>query len=85
MYTLSGKRIWVAGHNGMVGRAVMRALAESDCEILTAERSDADLIRQDDVEKWVRANRPDAVIVCAARVGGILANDSYPADFIYTI
>ena len=83
MYTLSGKRIWVAGHNGMVGCAVMRALAKSDCEILTAERSDADLIRQDDVEKWVRANRPDAVIVCAARVGGILANDSYPADFIY--
>jgi len=83
MYALTGKRIWVAGHNGMVGRAVMRALAKHDCTILTAERSDADLTRQDDVEKWVKANNPDAVIVCAARVGGILANDTYPADFIY--
>ena len=83
MYALSGKRIWVAGHNGMVGRAVVRALEKHDCTILTAERADADLIRQTDVENWVQANKPDAVIVCAARVGGILANDTYPADFLY--
>ena len=83
MYALSGKKIWVAGHKGMVGRAVVRALADRDCTILTAERSDADLTRQAEVEAWVAANQPDAVIVCAARVGGILANDSYPADFIY--
>lgn len=83
MYPLSGKKIWVAGHKGMVGRAVVRALAERDCTILTADRSDADLTRQAEVEAWVAANQPDAVIVCAARVGGILANDSYPADFIY--
>ncbi|MGC6535005.1 MAG: NAD-dependent epimerase/dehydratase family protein, partial [Parvibaculales bacterium] len=83
MYALSGKKIWVAGHKGMVGRAVVRTLAARDCTILTAERSDADLTRQAEVEAWVAANQPDAVIVCAARVGGILANDSYPADFIY--
>ena len=83
MYTLSGKRIYVAGHNGMVGRAVVRALEKEACTILTAERSDADLIRQSEVDNWMQAQKPDAVIVCAARVGGILANDSYPADFIY--
>ncbi len=83
MYPLTGKRIWVAGHNGMVGRAVVRALEKHDCTILTAERSDADLVRQVDVENWLQANKPDAVIVCAARVGGILANDTYPADFLY--
>ena len=83
MFALDGKRIWVAGHNGMVGRAVTRALASRDCTILTAERGDADLTRQTEVEDWLAAQKPDAVIVCAARVGGILANDSYPADFIY--
>ena len=82
-YALDGKRVWVAGHNGMVGRAVTRALAQENCTILTAERSDADLVRQADVEAWMAQNKPDAVIVCAARVGGILANDTYPADFIY--
>ncbi len=83
MYSLSRKRIWVAGHNGMVGRAVMRALVAHDCDVLTAERSDADLTRQAEVESWMKDNKPDAVIVCAACVGGILANNSYPADFIY--
>ena len=83
MYALDGKRIWVAGHNGMVGRAVVRHLQKRDCTVLTAERSDADLTRQAEVETWMAAQKPDAVIVCAARVGGILANDSYPADFIY--
>ena len=83
MYSLDGKRIWVAGHNGMVGRAVMRALEKRDCTILTAARKDVDLTRQDEVEAWLASNKPDAVIVCAARVGGILANDTYPADFIY--
>lgn len=83
MYRLDGKRIWVAGHNGMVGRAVIRQLDARDCTVLIAERGDVDLTRQSDVENWVAANKPDAVFVCAARVGGILVNDSYPADFIY--
>ncbi len=83
MYNLAGKRVYVAGHKGMVGRAVVKALAAENCTILTAERQDADLIRQSEVEAWMAANKPDAVVVCAARVGGILANDTYPADFIY--
>ena len=83
MYSLDGKRIWVAGHNGMVGRAVMRALEKRDCKILIAARDEVDLTRQGEVEVWLANNKPDAVIVCAARVGGILANDTYPADFIY--
>ncbi len=83
MFDLSGKRVWVAGHSGMVGRAVVRALESQPCEVLTVARSDVDLTRQTDVENWITANKPDVVIVCAARVGGILANASYPADFIY--
>lgn len=83
MFALEGKRIFIAGHKGMVGRAVMRALENRNCELLTAARSDADLTRQTDVEDWMATHKPDAVIVCAARVGGILANDTYPADFIY--
>jgi len=83
MYELAGKRVYVAGHNGMVGRAVVKALAAENCTVLTAERQDADLLRQSEVEAWMSHNKPDAVVVCAARVGGILANDTYPADFIY--
>ena len=83
MFDLAGKRIWVAGHNGMVGRAVVRALENHDCHILTADRRTVDLTRQTDVEEWMAAHKPQAIIVCAARVGGILANDNYPAEFIY--
>ena len=83
MYNLAGKRVYVAGHNGMVGRAVVKALAGENCTVLTSERQDADLLRQSEVETWMAHQKPDAVVVCAARVGGILANDTYPADFIY--
>ncbi len=83
MFGLTDKRIWVAGHNGMVGRSVMRALATHDCDILTCARDAVDLTRQSDVENWLAAEKPDAVIICAARVGGIMANDTYPADFLY--
>lgn len=82
-YSLNGKRVWVAGHRGMVGAALVRRLAAEGCEILVAERSDADLRRQADVERWMKANKPDAVFVAAAKVGGILANDTHPADFLY--
>jgi GDP-L-fucose synthase len=78
-----GKRIWVAGHNGMVGSALLRRLADEGGEIITATRQDADLTRQDEVEKWMLNMRPHAVFVPAAKVGGILANATYPADFIY--
>ncbi|SCB60635.1 GDP-L-fucose synthase [Rhizobium aethiopicum] len=83
IYSLAGKRVYVAGHRGMVGSAIVRRLASEGCEILTATRADVDLRRQDQVEAWMSKNRPDAVFVAAARVGGILANATYPADFLY--
>lgn len=83
MYQLKGKRVFVAGHRGMVGSAVVRRLEAEDCEILTASRQDADLIDQTAVRKWMDTHKPDAVVLAAAKVGGILANDTYPADFLY--
>ena len=82
-YALNGKRVWVAGHRGMVGAALMRRLAKEGCETLIAERSDADLRRQADVERWMLAHKPEAVIVAAAKVGGIYANDTQPAVFLF--
>jgi GDP-L-fucose synthase len=83
LYDLSGKRVWVAGHRGMVGAALVRRLAHEDCEIVTVDRQALDLRRQADVEAWVAEVRPQAVFLAAARVGGILANDSYPAEFLH--
>jgi GDP-L-fucose synthase len=83
LFPLAGRRIFVAGHRGMVGSAIVRRLAREGCEILTAGRGQVDLRRQQPTEDWIAAQRPDAVIVAAATVGGILANASRPADFIY--
>jgi GDP-L-fucose synthase len=81
-YSLAGKRVWVAGHRGMVGGALCRRLAHKDCEVLTAGRETLDLRRQAEVEAWMAAHKPEAVFVAAATVGGILVNDSRPAEFI---
>ena len=84
IYSLKDKRVWVAGHRGMVGAAIVERLQSENCaEILTADRSELDLTRQTDVEAWAQANRPDTVFLAAAKVGGILANDTYPFDFLY--
>lgn len=83
IYRLAGKKVYVAGHHGMVGSAIVRRLASEGCEILTAARAEMDLRRQDQVEAWMEKNHPDAVFLAAAKVGGILANDTYPADFLY--
>ena len=83
MTLLKGKRVWIAGHHGMVGSAVRRRLASEDCELLFAPRGQLDLRSQQDVRVWVGANRPDLVFVTAATVGGIHANNSRPAEFIY--
>ena len=83
MYDLRGKRVYVAGHRGMVGSAVVRRLASEDCDVLTAGRDRVDLMRQAEVEAFLQAERPDAIVMAAAKVGGILANDTYPADFLY--
>ena len=82
-YDLAGKRVWVAGHKGMVGSALVRRLASEGCEVIVADRRDADLKRQAEVEAWMAANKPDAIFLAAAKVGGILANDTYPADFLF--
>lgn len=82
-YALSGKRVFVAGHRGMVGSAIVRRLAAEECEILTAGRDQLDLKNQAEVSAWMQKNRPHAIFLAAAKVGGILANDSYPADFLY--
>lgn len=83
LYSLQGKRIWVAGHRGMVGSALVRRLAREDCEVIVTPRGDVDLVRQADVEAWMAEARPQAIFLAAAKVGGIRANDAYPADFLY--
>jgi GDP-L-fucose synthase len=81
---LDGKRIWVAGHRGMVGSALVRRLGQEGCTILTVDRQECDLAEQDQVRRWMHANKPDMVIIAAAKVGGILANMNYPVDFMYS-
>lgn len=84
IFPLEGKRIWIAGHRGMVGSAIVRRLASEGCEVLTAGRDVLDLQRQIEVETWLAREKPDAIFMAAAKVGGILANDTYPADFLYS-
>jgi GDP-L-fucose synthase len=83
LYFLKGKRVFVAGHAGMVGSALMRRLKSEDCILLTASKRECDLRRQDDVEAFMKRASPQAIFLAAARVGGIVANDSRPASFIY--
>ncbi|GAB5430327.1 MAG: GDP-L-fucose synthase [Devosia indica] len=82
-FELTNKRVYVAGHRGMVGSAVVRRLATEGCEVITAGRDVVDLKRQAEVEVFMRDAKPDAIVMAAAKVGGILANDTYPADFLY--
>jgi GDP-L-fucose synthase len=82
-FALTGKRVHVAGHRGMVGAALVRRLAREDCTVLTVDRTALDLMDQAAVRAWYARERPDAVFLAAARVGGILANDRYPADFLH--
>ena len=82
-YGLIGKRVFVAGHGGMVGSAIIRRLAGEGCTIISAPRSELDLADQRQTCAWFDAARPDAVFLAAAKVGGILANATYPATFLY--
>jgi GDP-L-fucose synthase len=83
LFPLAGRRIFVAGHSGMVGSALLRRLAREQCEVLVAPHAELDLRRQAETEAWFAANRPDAAIIAAATVGGILANSTRPREFLY--
>jgi len=83
IFELDGKRVFVAGHRGMVGSAIVRRLAASAAEVITASRQEVDLLRQSETENFLQAVKPDIVIVAAAKVGGIQANSAFPAEFIY--
>lgn len=82
IFDLTGRRVYVAGHRGMVGSALVRRLAREPVELVTADRSELDLTRQAEVADWMDRVRPDVVIVAAARVGGIVANDTLPVSFL---
>ena len=79
----SKKKIFVTGHNGMVGSALLKKLRKFNCKILTENKINLDLRNQKKVELWFKKNKPDYVFLLAAKVGGIYANKTYPADFIY--
>ena len=81
-YCLSGKRVWVAGHTGMVGSALVRRLQREDCELLLAGRDVLDLCERQAVFEWMAGCRPDCILVAAAKVGGIHANNVAPVDFL---
>lgn len=82
-YNLEGKKVWVTGHRGMVGAALTRRLERENCTLLTSSRVEVDLRDQAAVRSWIDKNRPQAVFIAAAKVGGIYANDQYPAEFLY--
>jgi GDP-L-fucose synthase len=82
-YSLEGKRVFVAGHRGMVGSALVRRLEREACQVLTAPRADLDLSDTAAVRAWLATHRPDAVFIAAAKVGGIQANNTAPATFLH--
>jgi GDP-L-fucose synthase len=81
-FDLRDCRVFVAGHRGMVGAALVRRFAQEPCEVVCAERGTLDLTRQADTERWLRDKKPDVVVVAAARVGGIAYNSACPVDFL---
>jgi GDP-L-fucose synthase len=83
MFDLNGKKVWVAGHRGMVGGALMRRLSSEGCDLVTVGRDQVDLVRQSAVESWLEAEKPDCIFLAAAKVGGIQANNTRPAEFLY--
>jgi GDP-L-fucose synthase len=82
-FDLDGATVWVAGHRGMVGSAIVRRLAGESCNILTVSRHEIDLVDGGAVERWLKTHRPDLVFLAAAKVGGILANSRKPVEFLY--
>jgi GDP-L-fucose synthase len=84
LFDLTDKRVWIAGQHGMVGSAMMRRLEREGCDLLRDPgRAGVDLRRQSEVEDWIASRRPQVVVLTAGRVGGLCANDTFPADFLY--
>ncbi len=81
-YGLAGKKVFVAGHKGMVGSAVVRRLARENCSVLVADRKEVDLTKEEPTLRWLEANRPDVVVHAAGKVGGISANNNLPVNFL---
>ena len=82
-FSLAGQRVWVAGHRGMVGSALVRRLGREGCDLLEVDRGRVDLRNQQAVKAWTEGVRPAVIFVAAAKVGGILANHNAPAEFLY--
>ena len=80
--SLDNKKIWVAGHNGMVGKSIVRLLKKRKCEIIFSERKKVDLTNQLQVENWMKINKPEIIFLAAAKVGGIYANNEFPVNFL---
>ena len=83
LYNIENRKIWIAGHKGMVGNALVRRLENENVTLLTATREECDLTQKEKVDSWLNENKPDAIILAAAKVGGIHANNTYPADFLF--
>lgn len=83
MFSLENKRVWIAGHTGMVGNALVKRLSKERCRLLSVGRDELDLTNQDDVQAWLKNAKPDVIIIAAARVGGINVNNMRPVDFLY--
>lgn len=83
IFSLRGRRVWVAGHRGLVGQALLRRLQREDCELITVDRTTVDLRRQEPTEAWLAEHRPEVIFLAAAKVGGIAANQRSPGDFLY--
>ncbi len=81
VFSIAGKKIWIAGDRGMIGSALVRRLQSENCQTITASRAEVDLLQAGQVDHFIQTCQPDAIILAAAKVGGILANDSRPADF----
>ena len=83
MFDISNKKIWVAGHNGMVGSAIVRRLKKENCKILKVEKKELNLLDQKSTEEWICKNQPEIIIIAAAKVGGIKINMQNKAAFLY--
>ena len=81
--SLKNKKVFVAGHTGLVGKTLCKRLEKENCKILIVNKRSLDLRDFKKTDRWLKSNKPDYIFLAAARVGGILENSSYPADFIY--